>query len=303
MRNGTCNNLLLATYLSAKCPVYFAPAMDLDMYIHPSTKNNLEKLQEFGNFMIPATSGELASGLVGQGRMAEPKDIVSFIEKDIESKLPLKGKKLLLTAGPTYEAIDPVRFIGNHSSGKMGFEIAKTAANLGAEVFLVSGPSHQTVTHSFIHRIDVKSAKEMYNACHKYYNDVDIAILSAAVADYRPKNIATQKIKKKDAALVIELAPTKDILKSLGAIKKEQFLVGFALETNNEVANAEKKIKSKNLDLIVLNSLQDKGAGFAGDTNKITIIDADFVKKPFELKSKKEVSSDIINEIIKRIHA
>ena len=303
MTNGVCDNLLLATYLSAKCPVYFAPAMDLDMYKHPSTDTSLEKLQSFGNIMIPATSGELASGLVGKGRMAEPEDIVAFIEKDIASKLPLRGKKVLITAGPTYEAIDPVRFIGNHSSGKMGFEIAKTAANLGAEVFLVSGPSSQTVNHSFITRIDVKSAQEMYDACHQFYKDVDIAILSAAVADYRPKNVADQKIKKKDAALVIELEPTKDILKSLGEIKKHQFLVGFALETNNEVANAEKKIKSKNLDAIVLNSLRDKGAGFAGDTNKITIIDSGFNKKSFELKSKKEVSVDIMNEIIERLNA
>ncbi|APG66369.1 phosphopantothenoylcysteine decarboxylase [Tenacibaculum todarodis] len=303
MANGTCNNLLLATYLSAKCPVYFAPAMDLDMYIHPSTKTSLDKLQGFGNVMIPATSGELASGLVGEGRMAEPEDIVSFIEKDVHSKLPLRGKKVLITAGPTYEAIDPVRFIGNHSSGKMGFEVAKTAASLGAEVFLVSGPSSQKVKHSFIQRIDVKSAEEMYNACHKVYKTVDIAILSAAVADYKPKNIATQKIKKKDASLHIELSPTKDILKSLGEIKTNQFLVGFALETNNEVENAKKKIKSKNLDLIVLNSLQDKGAGFAGDTNKITIIDKDFSQQVFELKSKKEVSKDIINEIINRIDA
>ncbi len=303
MANGTCNNLLLATYLSAKCPVYFAPAMDLDMYIHPSTKTSLDKLQSFGNVMIPATSGELASGLVGEGRMAEPEDIVSFIEKDVHAKLPLRGKKVLITAGPTYEAIDPVRFIGNHSSGKMGFEVAKTAANLGAEVFLVSGPSSQKVNHSFIQRIDVKSAEEMYNVCHKVYKTVDVAILSAAVADYKPKNIATQKIKKKDASLTIELSPTKDILKSLGEIKTNQFLVGFALETNNEVENAKKKIKSKNLDLIVLNSLQDKGAGFAGDTNKITIIDADFSQQVFELKSKKEVSKDIINEIINRIDA
>jgi len=303
MTNGVCDNLLLATYLSAKCPVYFAPAMDLDMYKHPSTKNSLDKLQSFGNVMIPATSGELASGLVGEGRMAEPEDIVSFIEKDIASKLPLAGKKVLITAGPTYEAIDPVRFIGNHSSGKMGFEIAKTAANLGAEVFLVSGPSFQKVKHSFITRIDVKSAQEMYDACHQYYKDVDIAILSAAVADYRPKNVANQKIKKKDAALVIELEPTKDILKSLGEIKEHQLLVGFALETNNEEANAKSKIERKNLDLIVLNSLRDKGAGFAGDTNKITIIDASFNKQSFELKSKKEVSVDIINEIIKKIDA
>lgn len=301
MTNGTCDNLLLATYLSAKCPIYFAPAMDLDMYIHPSTKNSLDALQGFGNILIPATSGELASGLVGEGRMAEPADIVSFIEKDIASKLPLKGKKLLITAGPTYEAIDPVRFIGNHSSGKMGFEIAKTAANLGAEVYLISGPSHQRVNHSFIHRIDVKSAQEMYDACHQYFAEVDVAILSAAVADYKPKNTATQKIKKKDSALVIELAPTKDILKSLGEIKTSQLLVGFALETNNEVENAKAKIIKKNLDFIVLNSLKDKGAGFATDTNKITIIDADFNEKAFDLKSKKAVSADIMSEVLKRI--
>ncbi|WP_275316058.1 bifunctional phosphopantothenoylcysteine decarboxylase/phosphopantothenate--cysteine ligase CoaBC [Tenacibaculum bernardetii] len=301
MTNGTCDNLLLATYLSAKCPVYFAPAMDLDMYQHPSTKKSLDSLQDFGNILIPATSGELASGLVGEGRMAEPEDIVSFIEKDIVSKLPLRGKKLLLTAGPTYEAIDPVRFIGNHSSGKMGFEIAKAAANLGAEVFLISGPSHQKVNHSFIHRVDVKSAEEMYNACHKYYGEADIAILSAAVADYRPKNVATQKIKKKDSSLVIELEPTKDILKSLGETKKNQLLVGFALETENEVENAKGKIVKKNLDLIILNSLQDKGAGFATDTNKITVIDAEFNEKSFELKSKKAVAVDIINEIINKV--
>lgn len=303
MTNGTCDNLLLATYLSAKCPVYFAPAMDLDMYKHPSTKNSLDKLQSYGNVMIPATSGELASGLVGEGRMAEPEDIVSFITNDILSTLPLKGKKILITAGPTYEAIDPVRFIGNHSSGKMGFEIAKTAANLGAEVFLVSGPSFQKVNHSLIHRIDVKSAEDMYIASHKYYADVDVAILAAAVADYKPKNIATQKIKKKDAALTIELEPTKDILKSLGEIKKHQLLIGFALETNNEVENAKSKIERKKLDLIVLNSLRDEGAGFATDTNKINIIDVDFNQNVFELKSKKEVSKDIINEIINKLYA
>ncbi|CAM1340805.1 bifunctional phosphopantothenoylcysteine decarboxylase/phosphopantothenate--cysteine ligase CoaBC [Tenacibaculum amylolyticum] len=301
MTKGTCDNLLLATYLSAKCPVYFAPAMDLDMYKHPSTKKSLDSLQSFGNIMIPATSGELASGLVGEGRMAEPEDIVSFIESDIISKLPLKGKKLLLTAGPTYEAIDPVRFIGNHSSGKMGFEIAKAAATLGAEVFLVSGPSHQYVKHSLINRINVTSAQEMYDACHKHFKEVDIAVLSAAVADYRPKNVADQKIKKKDASLVIELEPTKDILKSLGAIKEEQLLIGFALETNDEVCNAKKKITSKNLDAIVLNSLRDKGAGFAGDTNKITIIGSDLKETTYPLKSKKEVAKDIINEIIKRL--
>ena len=303
MSNGLCDNLLLATYLSAKCSVYFAPAMDLDMYIHPSTKESLDKLKSFGNVLIPATSGELASGLVGEGRMAEPEDIVSFIENDVLSKLPLRGKKVLITAGPTYEAIDPVRFIGNHSSGKMGFAIAKTAANLGAQVFLISGPSHQQIKHSFVKRIDVVSAEEMYIASYKYFNEVDIAILSAAVADYKPKNIAHQKIKKKDSSLNIELEPTKDILASLGKIKKHQFLVGFALETNNEIENAKSKIKRKNLDVIVLNSLQDKGAGFATNTNKITIIDKNLNEKPFELKSKAAVAEDIINEIIIKLNA
>jgi phosphopantothenoylcysteine decarboxylase/phosphopantothenate--cysteine ligase len=302
MANGTCDNLLLATYLSAKCLIYFAPAMDLDMYIHPSIKQSLETLQSFGNVMIPATSGELASGLVGEGRMAEPEDIVSFIENDVLSKLPLKGKKLLITAGPTYEAIDPVRFIGNHSSGKMGFAIAKAAANLGAEVFLISGPSHQEVSNALIHRIDVISADDMYKAAHHYFKDVDIAILSAAVADYKPKNIASQKIKKKDLTLEIELSPTKDILASLGSIKENQFLVGFALETNNELENAKSKLKRKNLDAIILNSLQDKGAGFATDTNKITIIDKDLNQKSFELKSKIEVAKDIINEIVNKVN-
>ena len=304
MSNGTCDNLLLATYLSAKCPVYFAPAMDLDMYKHPSTKESLEKLQSFGNLIIPATSGELASGLVGEGRMAEPEDIVSFMEKDILSKLPLKGKKVLITAGPTYEIIDPVRFIGNNSSGKMGFEIAKEAANLGAEVYLISGPSNQKISHSFIDRIDVKSAEEMYNATHIHYANSDIAILSAAVADYKPKNVASQKIKKKELfSLQIELESTKDILASLGAVKSKQFLVGFALETNNELENAKTKLKRKNLDMIVLNSLQDKGAGFTTDTNKVTIIDKNFKVITFELKPKSEVAKDIINEILKKIDA
>ena len=301
MTNGVCDNLLLATYLSSKCPVYFAPAMDLDMYIHPSTKNNLDQLQHFGNVMIPATSGELASGLVGEGRMAEPEDIVSFIEKDLLNKQPLKGKKLLLTAGPTYEAIDPVRFIGNHSSGKMGFAIAKTAANLGAEVILIAGPSAETIQHSFVKRIDVKSAEEMYTQAHLYFKDTDIAILSAAVADYRPKNVAAQKIKKKDATIEIVLEKTKDILASLGEIKEHQLLVGFALETNNEAENAKGKLKKKNLDLIVLNSLQDKGAGFATDTNKITIIDKDLSMQTFGLKFKDAVAEDIMNAIVAKL--
>ena len=303
MSNGACNNLLLATYLSAKCPVYFAPAMDLDMHIHPSTKISLEKLQNFGNVLIPATSGELASGLVGEGRMAEPEDIISFIESDIRSKLPLRGKKVLITAGPTYEAIDPVRFIGNHSSGKMGFALAKTATDLGAQVYLISGPSHQKIKHSSVHRVDVKSADEMYVEAHKYFKDVDIAILSAAVSDYKPSFISDQKIKKKDTLLILELTKTKDILASLGKIKKHQFLVGFALETNNEIANAKGKLQRKNLDAIVLNSLQDKGAGFATDTNKITIIDTNLNEITFELKSKTAVAKDIMNEIIKQIDA
>lgn len=303
MANGTCDNLLLATYLSAKCPVYFAPAMDLDMYLHTATKENLEKLQSVGNTMIPATSGELASGLVGEGRMAEPEDIISFIEKDIISKLPLKGKRVLLTAGPTYEAIDPVRFIGNHSSGKMGFAIATVAANLGAEVFLISGPSHLQIKHSLVHRIDVVSAAEMYQVVHEYYPQVDIAILSAAVADYTPKKTATQKIKKTDSTLEIELLPTKDILASLGDLKQDQYLVGFALETDNELENAKSKIQRKNLDAIVLNSLQDLGAGFATGTNKITFIDKDLNEQSFELKPKAEVAKDIINEIINKTNA
>ena len=301
MANGTCDNLLLATYLSSKCPVYFAPAMDLDMYKHPSSIESLNKLQSFDNILIPATSGELASGLIGEGRMVEPEDIVSFIEKDICSKLPLKGKKVLVTAGPTYEAIDPVRFIGNHSSGKMGFAIASAAANLGAEVFLISGPSNQQIKHSLVHRVDVVSAEEMYEASHMYFKEVDIAILSAAVADYKPKNSASQKIKKTDTPLELSLSPTKDILASLGAIKKQQYLVGFALETNNEIENAKGKLKRKNLDAIILNSLQDKGAGFANDTNKITIIDKEFNEKAFKLKSKVAVAKDIMNEIVNRI--
>jgi phosphopantothenoylcysteine decarboxylase/phosphopantothenate--cysteine ligase len=300
MTNGTCDNLLLATYLSAKCPVYFAPAMDLDMYKHPSTKESLAKLKSFGNLLIPVASGELASGLIGEGRMAEPEDIIAFIENDLLSKLPLRGKKVLITAGPTYEAIDPVRFIGNHSSGKMGFAIAKEAANFGAEVILISGPTHQQIKHSLVKRVDVISADEMYDAAHQYFNEVDIAILAAAVADYKPKKVAHQKIKKEDSSLIIKLTPTKDILASLGLIKKHQFLVGFALETNNEIENAKSKLKRKNLDAIVLNSLQDKGAGFATETNKITIIDKNLNEKAFELKSKAAVAKDIINEIILR---
>ena len=300
MASGTCDNLLMATYLSAKCPVYFAPAMDLDMYIHPTTKINFDTLKSFGNTIIPAESGELASGLSGEGRMAEPENILHFIEKDLESKLPLKGKKVLITAGPTYEAIDPVRFIGNHSSGKMGFDIATAAANLGAEVVLVSGPTHLQMKHSLVHLIRVTSADEMYAACHQYFEDTDVAIAAAAVADYKPKNVAQQKIKKSEASFTIELEKNKDILLSLGQLKKNQFLIGFALETENEIENAKIKIEKKNLDLIELNSLNDKGAGFGKPTNKVTFIDKDFNIFENPLKSKELVAEDIVNLIVKK---
>ena len=302
MANGVCDNLLLATYLSAKCPVYFAPAMDLDMYKHQSTKHSFETLKSFGNIMIPAAHGELASGLTGEGRMAEPEDIVRFIEEDILEKLPLKNKKVLITAGPTYEPIDPVRFIGNHSSGKMGFELARAAADLGAEVILISGPTHLTINNDRIQVMPVRTAGEMYDAAHQHYETMDIAILSAAVADYRPKNISGKKIKKATAALHIELEPTKDILASLGAIKKQQFLVGFALETDNELENAKQKLKAKNLNAIVLNSLNDKGAGFGKPTNKVTFIDETLHATVFEVKPKEEVAKDIFSEILKQIH-
>ncbi|WP_026726591.1 bifunctional phosphopantothenoylcysteine decarboxylase/phosphopantothenate--cysteine ligase CoaBC [Flavobacterium sasangense] len=298
MANGNCDNLLIATYLSAKCPVYFAPAMDLDMYKHPSTLDSFHKLKSFGNIIIPAESGELASGLSGEGRMAEPENIVSFLEHDLLEKLPLKGKKILITAGPTYEAIDPVRFIGNHSSGKMGFDIANEAVNKGAEVILVTGPTHLNVQNSAIKLIRVTSAQDMYDACHEFYNSVDVAIAAAAVADYRPKNVANQKIKKNDATFSIELEKTKDILASLGEQKKNQFLIGFALETENEIEHAKQKIQKKNLDLIVLNSLNDEGAGFGKATNKVTFISKEFAIEPKELKSKEEVAQDIINKVI-----
>ncbi|KFF17077.1 bifunctional phosphopantothenoylcysteine decarboxylase/phosphopantothenate--cysteine ligase CoaBC [Flavobacterium hydatis] len=302
MANGTCDNLLIAAYLSAKCPVYFAPAMDLDMYKHPSTLASFSLLKQFGNTIIPAESGELASGLSGEGRMAEPENIIAFLEADLESKLPLKGKKFLITAGPTYEAIDPVRFIGNHSSGKMGFDIASEAANLGASVVLVAGPTNCKVTNTSVKVISVTSAQEMYDACHEYFSNVDVAIAAAAVADYRPKTVALQKIKKASEDFTIELEKTKDILLSLGEIKEKQFLIGFALETENEIENAKLKIQKKNLDLIVLNSLQDKGAGFGGGTNKVTFIDKAFTVEPMELKTKEAVATDILNKVIKHFH-
>ncbi|MNL18712.1 Coenzyme A biosynthesis bifunctional protein CoaBC [compost metagenome] len=268
------------------------------MYKHPSTLSSFAALKQFGNTMIPAENGELASGLSGEGRMAEPENIISFLEADLESKLPLKGKKILITAGPTYEAIDPVRFIGNHSSGKMGFDIANEAAKLGAQVVLVTGPTHFKAKNSLVEVVNVVSAQEMYDACHLHYNQVDVAIAAAAVADYKPKVVALQKIKKAADEFSIELEKTKDILASLGAIKKEQFLIGFALETQNEIENAKLKIQKKNLDLIVLNSLQDEGAGFKKETNKVTFIDKNFKIEPMELKSKESVAVDILNKVI-----
>ncbi|PVW16530.1 bifunctional phosphopantothenoylcysteine decarboxylase/phosphopantothenate--cysteine ligase CoaBC [Marixanthomonas spongiae] len=303
MAHGTSDNLLLATYLSAKCPVYYAPAMDLDMYKHPSTSETFNILNRFGNIQIPAEEGELASGLTGKGRMAEPEHIVSFLENDILKKLPLRNKKILITAGPTYEAIDPVRFIGNHSSGKMGYAIAEAAANLGAKVVLVSGPVSLQLEHSTIEVVSVTSAEEMYKAAHKHFPNCDIAILSAAVADYRPKEVASEKIKKNDSSLTIQLEKTKDILKSLGELKKHQFLTGFALETQNELENAKSKLKKKNLDLIVLNSLKDKGAGFKADTNKVTLIDKHNKVQPFPVKPKTEVANDILQYIIHQLDA
>ena len=300
MASGTCDNLLMATYLSAKCPVYFAPAMDLDMYIHPTSINNFETLKAFGNIIIPAESGELASGLSGEGRMAEPENIVQFIENDILSKLPLKSKRVLITAGPTYEAIDPVRFIGNHSTGKMGYDIATAAANLGAEVVLISGPTHLQLNHSLINIIRVTSADEMYDAAHKFFSSSDIFIAAAAVADYKPKNAAIQKIKKEENTFTLELEKNKDILLSLGQIKKNQFLIGFALETENEIENAKSKIQKKNLDVIVLNSLNDEGAGFGKPTNKVTFIDKDFNIFENTLKPKELVAEDIVNLIVKK---
>ncbi|MCH8535075.1 MAG: bifunctional phosphopantothenoylcysteine decarboxylase/phosphopantothenate--cysteine ligase CoaBC [Flavobacteriaceae bacterium] len=299
--SGHADNFLLTSYLSAKCPVYLAPAMDLDMYQHPSTQANLNLLQQRGNQIIPAESGELASGLAGQGRMAEPENIIRFIENDLSSKLPLRNKKILITAGPTYEAIDPVRFIGNHSSGKMGYQLAQRALNLGANVVLVSGPTSQKLDHNHLDLIQVTSATQMLDACQKHFSEADVFIASAAVSDYRPKNIATQKIKKSDTEIQIELVKNPDILFEMGLQKTNQVLIGFALETNNEIENAKKKLQKKNLDFIVLNSLQDQGAGFQKDTNRIQIIDQQNNIDSYPLKSKKEVAEDIFDVLLKKM--
>jgi phosphopantothenoylcysteine decarboxylase/phosphopantothenate--cysteine ligase len=303
MANGNSDNFLLATYLSAKCPVFYAPAMDLDMYQHPTTKASLEKLKSFGNILIPAATGELASGLHGEGRMAEPETIVSTIVEFIAKGLPLSGQRVLITAGPTYEAIDPVRFIGNHSTGLMGYELAETAADMGAKVILISGPSNLVLKNKTIDLIKVVSAEEMYQATLKHYPGMDIAICAAAVSDYRPKTMAKQKIKKNEAELSLVLVKNKDILFALGDAKVNQFLVGFALETENEVENAKRKLRQKNLDAIVLNSLNDAGAGFGTPTNKIRFIDKNLSIKTFDLKTKAEVAKDIWTEMISRLHA
>ena len=299
LSHGLCDNLLSAVYLSAKCPVFFAPAMDLDMWKHPSTQKNLGSLISYGNTMINPAYGELASGLIGEGRMAEPEEIIEFIDQELKKKLPLKDRKALVTAGPTYEAIDPVRFIGNHSSGKMGFAIAEELASLGASVTLITGPNSLELSCKSINRIDVISADEMLKAALSNFPGTDISILSAAVADYRPKEISPFKIKKDGTDYQINLIRTPDILARLGKEKQAgQILIGFALETDNEEANAVKKLEKKNLDFIILNSLNDKGAGFKNDQNKITIIDRNLNKESFPLKSKKEVAADICKKVL-----
>lgn len=304
MANGICDNLLLAVYLSARCPVMVAPAMDLDMLQHPSTKSNFEKLIGYGNRIIDPTYGELASGLVGKGRMAEPEELHDYLISFFTSDKPLLGKMALVTAGPTYESIDPVRFIGNHSTGKMGYAIAESLANKGATVNLVSGPVSVHTNHPDITVKRVKSSEEMYTACIELFPKTDIAVLAAAVADYKPKDVADQKIKKKEDSLTLELVKTHDIAASLGKLKKDyQVIVGFALETQNEKANAIKKIESKNFDYIVLNSLNDDGAGFGHDTNKISIIDRSQQVREFELKSKKELANDIVSVLLEKIYA
>ena len=303
MANGLCDNLLLATYLSARCKVFVAPAMDLDMHQHHAVLENLSKLKGFGHYIIDAEHGELASGLIGTGRMAEPEHIVDYLQNKLSLNLPLTGKKILITAGPTYEPIDPVRFIGNYSTGKMGFAIATTAVNMGAQVILVTGPTHLDLQHPLVELIRVQSGKEMFEACQKANKTSDINIFAAAVADYAPKEAAPQKIKKKSDEMTLAMVKTTDIAKELGKVKRKgQMNIGFALETNEGVRNAQEKIAHKNFDMIVLNSLEDRGAGFGHNTNKITIIDNQNNLKHFELKSKKEVAKDIMHAVLAKIH-
>ncbi|HFA48735.1 MAG TPA: bifunctional phosphopantothenoylcysteine decarboxylase/phosphopantothenate--cysteine ligase CoaBC [Bacteroidetes bacterium] len=299
LANGICDNIVAATYLSARCPVFLAPAMDLDMWKHPSTKRNVDLLKSYGNQVIPVGHGELASGLTGDGRMAEPEDIVHFLQKHFSGTQHFAGQKVLVTAGPTYEPLDPVRFIGNRSSGKMGLAIAQSFAKKGAQVKLVLGPSKLKTELKNIETIRVATAKEMFNAAAMLFPKMDIAVFAAAVADYRPKNIAEQKIKKKGGDMSIELERTTDIAFTLGKEKKKgQITVGFALETNDGETNAHKKLEKKNFDMIVLNSLRDAGAGFGFDTNKITILKKGNIRKDFKLKSKTEVAEDIVAEVL-----
>jgi phosphopantothenoylcysteine decarboxylase/phosphopantothenate--cysteine ligase len=299
MAHAIADNLLITTYLSARCPVFLAPAMDLDMLQHPANKNNIELLKSFGNHIIEPESGELASGLIGKGRMAEPEEILAFLENYFSKNLDFKGKKIMLTAGPTHEAIDPVRFIGNHSSGKMGYALANELAERGAEVTLISGPVTIQANNPAIKIIKVTSAVQMHMSAVENFKHADAAIMVAAVADYMPAEVANKKIKKKDADLNITLKPTPDIAAELGKIKKpHQKLIGFALETDQEETNAIEKLKRKNFDFIVLNSLNDEASGFKTDTNKITILTSKGEKKPFDLKQKNEVARDICNELL-----
>jgi phosphopantothenoylcysteine decarboxylase / phosphopantothenate---cysteine ligase len=304
MAHGQCDNLLLAVYLSATCPVVVAPAMDDDMWHHPATKKNLSKLEVFGNKVIPAENGELASGLVGDGRMAEPEHILDYLTTNFFLTRPLEGKSALVTAGPTYEPIDPVRFIGNQSSGKMGLAIAKELYERGAVVTLVMGPSQLTISANGISLIRVTTAAEMYKACEPLFESTDIAVMAAAVADYQPVNKTEQKIKKKEETMSLELTKTKDILGSLGEKKRKgQILIGFALETNNEKEHAMEKMKKKNADLMVMNSLNDAGAGFIHDTNKVTIFAKDGQEFDFPVKSKTAVAKDIVDTLIRLYYA
>ena len=300
MANGNCDNLLIATYLSCKSKIFFAPAMDLDMYKHESTKQSIEKLISFGNILIPPDSGELASGLVGEGRLPEPKSIVDFLIAHYSKNLPLKNKKVLITAGPTLEPIDPVRFISNHSSGKMGYRLAEEAKRLGASVCLISGPSNETLTETSIDLVNVTTSDQMEKEVMSRYQNSDIVIMAAAISDYTPKSYSNKKIKKESESKVftIDLKKTNDILYNLGKLKKDQLLIGFALENNNEIKNAKKKLKEKNLDIIVLNSLNDEGAAFGHDTNKVTIIDDNLKVNHYDLKPKRFVANDIFEYIL-----
>jgi len=298
MANGNCDNLLLGVYLSCKSETFFAPAMDLDMYKHQSTKESINKLISFGNILIPPAHGELASGLSGEGRLPEPHEIVDFIEKHYSKNLPLAGKKVLISAGPTIEELDPVRYISNHSSGKMGYSLAETALSLGAEVKLISGPTNQSISSENIKIVHIKSGKELHQAILNDYNNSDIVIMAAAVSDYKPIEFSEKKIKKDNNELNIKFEKTTDILFELGQNKKNQILVGFALENNNELSNAINKLEKKNLDLIVLNSLNDEGAGFGYDTNKITVVDCSGNVTPYKLKKKNEVADDVFKHII-----